>query len=585
MGHSLEDQVALYWKRKQEKADRNQMKKENFLCLTAVPCVAYLILFTFLFFVTPLFGQVSEISDWIRQLGSDEYREREEASENLRKAGFRAVPELQKATRDPDVEISERAKELLRLVEMSWIDMRDPSQVRELMLRYSHAETIQEKLALLNTLSDWSGHYDLRGGEAIGAFCRVLRFEQEPIVRAEAAREIIAVPPVRFMPREKWFQTVQKTLTEPGDALLQQDFLVQMVVRFADVRQAVMEYRDQTLFVENPPPPEESLRQSVREITQTVHSFRNSSEYYEGRRGTDTDILLFYALAELQEIVDLPEELGESLFQAMDIHPIIVEENFGVLYMPHYLAADYLADRYLHRWAKNAFLMVAQKEPQMKTHATIMAARQSIYLDEKEDAAELFGIAVQLLAEPRNQENSYFDRNPNLVRAWNKHVLAELAVERGEIEEAKKLLDEAIQVQPDEVDCLILRYQIGNEDEAYKEITDRHIDQLIANSKQKMRGLTNLREQNEMYSEPFNQAAWLAANTDGDYEFALNSAKKALDFAPNNPAILDTLAHVYALGKDYDKAVETQKQVVRYTPHTVIFRKVLKKFEEHQVTP
>ncbi|MCL2305037.1 MAG: hypothetical protein FWC43_06800 [Planctomycetaceae bacterium] len=535
------------------------------------------VILTFLLFITSFLGQASEISDWIRQLGNDEYRLREEASENLRKAGFRAVSELQRATKDADVEISERARELLRLVEMSWVDRRDPPQVREWMLQYSNAETIPEKFTILNTLSDWSGHgqYGLRNGEAIGAFCRVLRYEQEPIVRAEAAREIIAVPPVRFEFRQKWFQTVQKTLTEPGD-----DFLLQTVLRFADVWEAVMEYRDQTLFVENPQPASEELKQQVREITQTVLAFRNNSEYYEGRRGTDTDILLFYALAELQEIVGLQEELNESLLQAMETHPIISEESFDFFYMPHHIAAKYLSQRYLHRWAKKEFLMVAKKDTQLKTDAIFSAAMQSIYLDEKEEAAELFDGVIQAISEPLNRENDGFSESTNLIQAMYKHVLAELAVERGEIAEAKKLLDEAILIQPEEVDCLILRYRIGNDDPPYKEVTDKHIKQLIANAKRNMSGYRNRGEQVEEYSEPFNRTAWLLANTDGDYELALNAAKKAVYFAPNNPAILDTLAHVYALGKEYDKAVETQKQVVRYSPHAVIFRNALKKFEE-----
>jgi len=222
----------------------------------------------------------------------------------------------------------------------------------------------------------------------------------------------------------------------------------------------------------------------------------------------------------------------------------------------------------------------------MKTLATFKAAWQSTYLDEKEDAAQLFGIAIQALSKPQNPENEYFEGNLNHLIPLHKHVLAELAVERGEIDEAKKLLDEAIQIQSDEVvDCLILRYRIGNEDEAYKKNTERLINQLIASTKQNMSNFMHVQEQNEDYSTPFNQAAWLLANTDGDYELALNSAKKAVYFAPNNPNILDTLAHVYALGKEYDKAVETQKQVVRYSPHTVIFRNVLKKFEELRKTP
>ena len=530
----------------------------------------------------PLFGQTSDVSRWIEQLGSEEFQEREDATDNLKKAGFRAVSELQKALKNPDVEVSERAKELLRLLEMSWLDVRDPPQIQELMLRYANAETVLDKLGVINAISDWSGNYGVRGGDGIGPLCRILRFEQEPIVRAEAAREIIAVPPVRYDLRLKWFETVQKSVTEPGD-----DFLLLLAVQFAEAYELAMEYRGKSLFEENPQPAGEKLLQAVRSLTKRINVFRETPEYYEGRRGTDTDILLFYAIAELQDAVGLKEELDETLFQALDVHPIIsdevhsihTDERHGSLYMPHCMAADYLASRSLHAWAKNEYLMVAKRDNRMKSIVTLRGAEQANYLEENELAAELFGIVAEAIADQRNPANDFFSGDPNFVKAQHKMFLAKLAVNRGEIVEAKKLLDEAVQLRPNEVDCLILRYEIGNDDEEYKKKTDELIAKVLANAKREMQGKVHLREQVEYYAQPFNQAAWLLANTGGDYELALNSAKKAVEFSPNSPNILDTLAHVYALGKEYDKAVETQKNVVRYAPQATVFRSALKKFE------
>ena len=535
----------------------------------------YLIIFLIGFWTAvPLFGQTSDVSRWIEQLGSDEYQEREDATESLKKAGFRAVPELQRAMKSSDVEVSERAKELLRLVEMSWIDARDPPQIQEIMLRYSQAETVDDKLAVINTISDWSGEYGVRGGEGIGPLCRILRFEQEMIVRSEAAREIIAAPPVRYDLRLKWYENVRKSIAEPGD-----DFLLLLTVQFAEAYELAMEHREKVLFEENPQPAEEKLLQLVLSLAEKIHTFRETPEYYEGRRGTDTDILLFYALAELQDATGLKEELDETLFQALDVHPILTDEIRGSLFTPHFMAANYLGFRSLHAWAKNEYLMVAKRDNQMKSVALFMAAKEAGYLEEDELAAELFGIVAEAIGDPRNQANDYFDQNPNYVKTQHKYYLAKLAVSRGEIADAKKLLDEAVQIRTDDVDSLILRYQIGNDDEAYKKKTDELIARVIANAKREMQGRVHVREQIEYYAMPFNQAAWLLANTDGDYELALNSAKKAAEFSPCDPSILDTLAHVYALGKEYDKAVETQKKVVQYAPQTTVFRSALKKFE------
>ena len=522
----------------------------------------------------PLFGQTSEVSRWIEQLGSDEYQEREDATENLKKIGFRAVPELQKAMKSSDVEVSERAKELLRLVEMSWIDARDPPQIQERMLQYSNAETVSDKLAIINAISDWSGDYGVRGGEGIGPLCRILCFEQELIVRSEAAREIIAVPPIRYDLRQKWYETMRKSIAEPGD-----DFLLLLTVQFAEAYELAMEYREKALFDANPQPADGKLLQAVRSLTEKITVFRETPEYYEGRRGTDTDILLFYALAELQDAVGLKEELDETLFQALDVHPILTDETRGSLFMPHFMAANYLGARSLHAWAKNEFLVVAKRDNQMKSVATLRAAREANYLEEDELTAELFGIVAEAIGDPRNPANDFFDQNPNYVKSQYKYYLAKLAVGRDEIADAKKLLDESVQLRSDDVDSLILRYQIGNDDEEYKKKTDELIAKVIANAKREMQGKMHIREQVEYHAMPFNQAAWLLANTDGDYELTLNSAKKAVEFSPCDPNILDTLAHAYALGKEYDKAVETQKKVVQYAPQATIFRSTLKKFE------
>ncbi len=523
------------------------------------------------FVVTPLFGQTSDVSRWIKQLGSEEYREREEASESLKKAGFRAVPELQKALKDSDMEVVERARELLRSVEMSWIDHRDPPHIRELMMRYSQTETVTDKFDLINAITDWSGNYGLRGGEGIGALCRILRFEQEPVVRAEAAREIIAVPPVRYDRRQLWFETVRTTLAEAGD-----DFLIRLVADFADAHDAAIGYRDEHLFDDHPEPPGEPLLRQVRGITEKIHAFRKNSEYSEGRRGTDTDILLFYALAELQDAVGLKEELDESLFQALDLPSVISEDG---RMMAHMVAANYLWRRNFNVWAKKEFLMIAQKEVAMKTSAYFCAGQQASLLGEDEQAAELFGIVIENLRDPTRRVNDYFAESPEMVKARQKYYLAKLAVGRGEIKDAKKLLDEAVQFRPDEVDSLILRYQIGNDDPEYKKRTESLINTQIAMLKQNVANLLQIPDLNESHAVSFNQVAWLMANTDGEYEFALNAAKKALSLSPDDPGILDTLAHVYALGKEYDKAVETQKLAVKYAPQAALFREILTEFE------
>lgn len=59
----------------------------------------------------------AEVGALIRQLGADSYRQRVEAERKLRELGAAAVPALQDATKQDDVEVQWRARRLLRQIE------------------------------------------------------------------------------------------------------------------------------------------------------------------------------------------------------------------------------------------------------------------------------------------------------------------------------------------------------------------------------------------------------------------------------------------------------------------------------------
>ena len=63
----------------------------------------------------------------------------------------------------------------------------------------------------------------------------------------------------------------------------------------------------------------------------------------------------------------------------------------------------------------------------------------------------------------------------------------------------------------------------------------------------------------------YNQWAWLVGNTGGNLGEALEYAQAPrLKMSPNSGAFLDTLAHVYFARGEYEKAVKTQEEAVRY---------------------
>ena len=57
------------------------------------------------------------IGQWVEQLGDNDYRKRDEASQALQAAGARPLPALRKALTNPDAEVRRRVNDLLPAIE------------------------------------------------------------------------------------------------------------------------------------------------------------------------------------------------------------------------------------------------------------------------------------------------------------------------------------------------------------------------------------------------------------------------------------------------------------------------------------
>lgn len=567
-------------------------------------CVAALLFFLFgtLFFAQErVCGSEKEsskeqektVASLLLQLGDDDFFVREQAEKELQQLGLKVVRELQDASASSDLEMAERAKKLLLLLEINWIDSVDTPPVRSLMRQYAESDMIQRKIGLIGELSDWSGNRDFLNGEGIHALCRIIRFERDPLVRAEAVRSIIALPPLRYSSRFHWFEKVIETFEGMED-----DFLIDLIRCFAQTRNDVIRLREQLLFQADLPIPVSLLEQIAR-LEKSIATFREGRIWSEGRKGTDSDILLFYAIAELQEGLGLNEAVQRTVQGALEVVPVWTEEGLSP-YLAHYLVALYLEERNCPKWANQEYEMVAQKEPRFKSEVYARMGGNCLLLDEIEKAAESFQIVVETVAHPLNPGNDFFAGNPTFFAMMQQYCLAKIAFQQGNRVGSQQYLEEVFRRDSSFADGLVLRHQLGlppsaqsvgadltieveSESEQigeYRLKTAEMIERTLMNSTRTIEEMRRTRGMDERTSGPLNQLAWILANTGGDDELALKSIDEALSYCPDNPGFLDTLAHVYHLKGEKERAIATECRAIAIAPQIQLFRKALKQFEQ-----
>ncbi|MFM7845881.1 MAG: hypothetical protein ACKPEY_16850, partial [Planctomycetota bacterium] len=77
------------------------------------------------------------IERWIGELGAEQYAQRERAQQELQQYGLEAFDALEAARRHDDIEISLRARYLLRRLSFDWSQPTDPPEVKANLQLYS----------------------------------------------------------------------------------------------------------------------------------------------------------------------------------------------------------------------------------------------------------------------------------------------------------------------------------------------------------------------------------------------------------------------------------------------------------------
>jgi tetratricopeptide (TPR) repeat protein len=294
---------------------------------------------------------------------------------------------------------------------------------------------------------------------------------------------------------------------------------------------------------------------------------------------------LLYTLAQALEAEGKAEAAEQTARKALALNPDRVPEHFQM--------AQFLQSRGLHEWSDREFRAVIG----MKGTTPEVAVRVRRYLAENlhdreldAEAGEVLQGAVEIMTKNAQLANEETSPRMESLRSRTSYFMALGFAHKNDAAKHREFLHKAISEDPKDADVLIALYHLPNQTAEEK----ASVLELIRSAVQA--------SQNEIDEEPesatpYNQLAWLVANTEGDFDDAVDKGIKSVELARLKLAQeqargapeswitaltdsvgghLDTLAHCYAAKKDYAAAVKAQSEAARLLPHS---QQILRKLE------
>jgi len=535
-----------------------------------------------------------QIQQWVQQLGNNSHLVRQRAESLLTRAGIQAYSELRRAGQNPDVEIARRAEYILSQIEQVFRDMENQETAYWIHL-YMLDSNPAGKARIIWFLAD--PVMDFTKGEGLQTLSRLVRFEENRTLRLEAAKSLIASPPISPTARQRWYRHIRDNIHSTGD-----NDLLQIIADYAKLWCDLMLLNDSEETAENTlstitPEFQERVRQVSATILQLLERPENRIQV-----GSKIDILLHYAVAELQDAAGLIEDRDRTIAQALAIEPGPIQTaepieeiglEDGLLMNEHYHAGLYLMRRYRARWAIGHFQRVIETgDVALRIFASQYAAESAIYLADYASAIAFFDKHIEILKGPDHERG---DAESVIAQAQRRQAYcwAQKAAAVENWEGVRESITRAwaadspgnrdLWSDGGDIDLLVMAHrlckQMPNIDSEFKSMMDSQLrktwNSIVADYEH---ALPDTRRMRMVIA--FNTAAWLLANMEGDYQTALTLVEAALRVEPDDIAILDTLAHVYFLGGKVDEAIRVQEQVVRLAPGIAVFDRALERFKE-----
>lgn len=556
-----------------------------------------------------------QIDALIGQLGADDYFARQRAQQELATIGFEAFDALTAAENHEDIEISLRARYLVRLMQVAWVVESDPPEVKSLLEDYE-SKSEPERVALIHRLAG------LEDNDGLAVLCRMVRFEKSLILSKQAAAAIIGQSAAdnenAARRREQAIRRIVGRASRPAAVWLQ-NYLTGLANPAAAIEPwEKLVAREERLALDAP-------QQTRPEL---VGALRRELAVLLRRSGRDAQ-----AAALLQKIVAREPETAasEDLIELLDW--LMKQQAFA--------AVDQAAARFSERFDEEPLLLYALariRQAQGKDELSGETAAKALALSDGRDngAAAHFAVARQLmqrywsdfavaelrrvieLAKPGENDSllahyrvaeMLHDRGEDLAAAkltetgaagadesaremglepptqFSKLMRARMhffyACELSSANDSAKRIEHlvaALENDPTDADVLIALHREKDLDPPLRESTREKIAKAAEEFRSKI-------QQEPDNPSPYNQLAWLLANTDGDRNEALRCSQKSLELVRADPdsagseaSLLDTLGHCYFALGDYENAVKYQSRAVKLDRQSGLMNKALNEF-------
>lgn len=575
----------------------------------------------------------------IEQLGHEEYSYRQQAQAELAGQGVEALDAVEAATEHDDLEIATRARYLVQLLQSKWLTSLGPDEVAELLKDYSNLDAGNRlaRIQQLAGLPDGLGtaalcrivrceHSDrLARQAAIKVLQQVPARELPPVSAVAAIRQNLGNStrtPARWLfawagfgddaesAAEKWGRLVEeerKLLPQspvapnaartPADVrnLMQAETSSAIVTALSLIEIAQLDRlgREEAsrkaidgLFDLEPRKAASiySLTTMLRKekMWRAIESLgkRFESEIRDDPAGVLLSPVLLYYVADAQLQQGKQADAEQTAARAFAVNSGNGEEAL----QRRLQIGDHLYRQGLPHCAEKELKHVADQAGSKYQFATMaLQLLGEILHDRGEDfqAAEALRRAVEITKNPPKiakliplplQSDSM---DPSMTVARMHSYYAADALAKGDLAKHREHLDEALKVDPGNIDVLIACYRMPNADEQYREDTRARIKDCA----KEMRSDIAAAPDDAM---AYNNLAWLLANTEGDQDEALRLSRKSLALDPNNGGYYDTLARVHYARGEFDDAVKHQKKAIELLPHSQLLQRQLELFVRAQ---